>query len=225
MIVLAEKDYKAATSVDEFFYSILDGDKSVDGKVYRVKFLQEIEVERSGEVSKAYGDGKIAELAYAPGDTNVTSQFHNIPMEDRKRIFNYKEDKGVMGDGSSNVPPYVAAVFAKTFEDGSKEYVGLPKGMFMPPNTQGQTSEDSKEFSSQEIEGEFMERKVEGFNEDMSVLFAKVEKNDKDSIRNELFTKLFGENFEEITGPDSGSSSGSGSGSGGSSSGSGGSKS
>lgn len=199
---MAKKNYRASTGVDEFYYGIINDGTTAD-KVYRVEYLQEISIEKDGEIEKAYGDNKVAELAYSSGDTSVTSQFHKIPMEDKKRLFGYEEQDGIVATGSSDNPPYVAVVFAKTHEDGSKEYVGLPKGMFMPPNIEGNTKEDSTEFSSEEIEAEFMDREVDGFSEKKSLLMAEVKKGESEK-RDDLFEKLFGKDFEEVEDSDEG---------------------
>lgn len=193
---MAKKNYKAATGVSEFYYGIVNDGTTAD-KVYRVEYLQEISVESDGELEKAYGDNQVAELAYAVGETTVTSQFHTIPLEDKKRLFGFEEQDGIMAKGSTDNPPYVAAVFAKTHEDGSKEYVGLPKGMFMPPNIEGETKEDGVEFSSEESEAEFMDREVDGFDEKKSMLMAYVEKDEEDK-KDDLFEKLFGKDHEII---------------------------
>lgn len=201
-----KKNYKAATGVSEFYYGIINDGITAD-KVYRVQFLQEISVESDGSVEKAYGDNQVAELAYAKGETTVTSQFHTIPMEDKKRLFGFEEKDGIMASGSSDHPPYVACVFAKTHEDGSREYVGLPKGMFMPPNIEGESKEDGVEFSSEESEAEFMDREVDGFDEKKAMLMAYVEKGEDDK-KDDIFDKLFGEDHELIEGSDDGDNDG-----------------
>src|SRR5699024_5048345 len=83
----------------------------------------------------------------------------------------------------------------KTHEDGSKEYVGLPKGMFMPPKIEGETKADSTEFSSEETEAQFMDREVDGFDEEKSIVMAEVEKNE-DEKKDDLFKKMFGAEHE-----------------------------
>src|SRR5699024_5397056 len=83
----------------------------------------------------------------------------------------------------------------KTHEDGSKEYVGLTKGMFMPPSIEGETKADGVEFSSEESEAQFMDRKVDGFDEDKSILMAEVKKNE-DSKKYDLFEKSLGSEHE-----------------------------
>lgn len=193
---MAKDNYKAATGVSEFYYGVINDGKTAD-KVYRVKYLQEIEVEMDGELEKAYGDNKVAEIAYSQGDTTVTSQFHKIPMNHKERLFGFSREDGIVAKGSSDTPPYVAVVFAKTQEGGAREYVGLPKGMFMPPGIEGETKEDGVEFSSEESEAEFMDREVDGFDEEKSVLMAEVDKDD-DEKKDDLFDKIFGEDHEII---------------------------
>src|SRR5699024_3501733 len=120
-------------------------------------------------------------------------------MEDKKHFYGYEEQEGIVATGSGDNPPYVAVVFAKTHEDGSKEYVGLPKGMFMPPSIEGETKADGVEFSSEESEAQFMDRKVDGFDEDKSILMAEVKKNE-DAKKDDLFEKIFGADHEIIEG-------------------------
>src|SRR5699024_7655250 len=127
------------------------------------------------------------EMAVAGGDISVTSGFHRIPLEDKTRLLGWEEVDGLIGAGSEDNPPYVAVVFAKTFEDGSKEYVGLPKGLFTRPNIEANTKEPgSTEFSSEEIAAEFMDREVEGFTKDRSVVFA-YDKKGETTQRDALF--------------------------------------
>lgn len=190
---MAEKNYRAATGVDEFFYGVLetDGVKIAAAAPERVKYLQEINVDMPQELVKAHGDNKVAEMATSSGDISITSQFHKIPMEDKVALLGWEEETGVFAAGSEDNAPYVAVVFAKTYEDGSKQYVGLPKGMFMRPSITGTTKADNVEFSSEEMAAEFMDRKVAGFDKEKSVLFATDEKG-LTVNRDALFLKVFG---------------------------------
>lgn len=187
---MAEKKYRAATGVDEFFYGVVN-DAVVAVAIERVKFLQNMTVEMSQEIVRAYGDNKTAEMAVSSGDISVTSQFHTIPIEDKQTLLGLEVANGLTAFGSGDTAPYVAVIFAKTYEDGSKEYVGLPKGLFTRPSIEGQTKEDGVEFSSEEIEAQFMDRKVEGFTDEKSVIFAKDEKGETIN-RDALFQALFG---------------------------------
>lgn len=192
-----EKNYRAATGVDEFYYAVL-GASDVAGEIERVKFLQNISVEMPQEVVRAYGDNTTAEMATSNGDISVSSQFHKIPIEDKQTLLGWETVDGISATGSQDNPPYVAVVFAKTYEDGSREYVGLPKGMFTRPNVEGQTKEDGVEFSNETIEAQFMDRKVEGFAQEKSVLFAYDEKGITTN-RDALFQKIFGKGHPEAT--------------------------
>ena len=188
---MAEKNYKASTGIDEFYYGVLTGDV-IEGEPERVEFLQEITVESPQEPVRAYGDNKTAEIAVSSGNVSVTAAFHKVPKEDLQKLLGLETtDDGLSAYGSDDTPPYVAVVFAKTYEDGSREYVGLPKGIFMRPNVSGTTKSDGVEFSSDEITAEFMERTVAGFDSEKSVVFGHDEKGSKVS-RDAVFKAVFG---------------------------------
>lgn len=188
---MAEKNYRAATGVDEFYYGVI-GDGTTAEEIERVKFLQNITVEMSQEIVRAYGDNKTAEMAVSSGDISVTSQFHTIPIEDKTVLLGLETNNGLTAIGSGDNAPYVGVIFAKTYEDGSREYVGLPKGLFTRPNIEGQTKEDGVEFSSEEMEAQFMDRKVDGFTDEKSVIFARDGKGETTN-RDALFLAIFGQ--------------------------------
>ncbi|WP_251672134.1 major tail protein, partial [Sporosarcina sp. NCCP-2331] len=176
--------------VDEFYYGVLgEENKIVELTPERVKFLQNITVDMPQEIVRAYGDNTTAEMATSNGDIAVSSQFHKIPLEDKQTLLGWEVVEGITAAGSQDNSPYVAVIFAKTHEDGSREYVGLPKGMFTRPNIEGATKEDGVDFSSETIEAQFMDRKVEGFNNEKSVLFATDEKG-ATTNRDALFLKV-----------------------------------
>jgi phi13 family phage major tail protein len=192
-----KKRQKASTGVDEFYYAVItneDEDSFETGEITRVKFLQEIEVELPQEAMRAYGDNRTAEIAVSSGNITVSTQFHSVPIEDKNILFGLESVEGISSFGSDDVPPYVAAVFTKTFEDGSKEWVGLTKGMFMRSKISGKTREDKKEFVHDEVTGEFMDRYVEEYSSEKSVLFAVDKKGETDS-RDMLFEMIFGKSY------------------------------
>ena len=188
-----EKVYRASTGVDEFYYGVIN-EGTTAATIERVKFLQNVNVEMPQEVVRAYGDNKTAEMAVSSGDISVTSQFHKIPIEDKQRLLGLESVEGLTAMGSTDNPPYVAVVFAKTYEDGSREYVGLPKGLFTRPNVAAQTKGESTEFSSEEIAAQFMDREVDGFTEEKSVIFA-YDKKGQTTNRDALFQKVFGKPY------------------------------
>lgn len=196
-----QKNYRSSTGVDEFYYGDI-GEGLIAAYIERVKFLQEITVEMPQEIVKAPGDNKTAEMAVSSGDVSVSSQFHKIPIQDKTRLLGWETQGGLTATGGGDNPPYVAVVFAKTFEDGSREYVGLPKGIFTRPNVVGKSKGDGVEFSSEEITAEFMDREVDGFEKEHSVIFAYDEKGDTTN-RDALFLKVFGKPYpKENTEPE-----------------------
>ncbi|MDG0860325.1 major tail protein [Staphylococcus equorum] len=192
------KNYSATTGVDEFYYAVLDPTnelKIMKGSPERIKFLQEITVSSKQELEKAYGDNGIAEMATSNGEVEVSGQFHKIPKEDLVALLGLETSKGgLFAYGKDDNPPYVAAIFAKTYEDGSKEWVGLPKGKFTRPESKGTGKEDKVEFASDEISAEFMDREVKGFDGEKSVIFAVTEKNNP-TQRDEIFQAIFGTDY------------------------------
>ena len=196
------KSYRASTGVTEFYYSELDEMDVATLAPERIEYLQTITVESPQEPVRAYGDNKTAEIAVSSGNTTVTSAFHKLPLEDRNRLLGLETtETGLASYGSSDTPPYVACVFAKTHEDGSKEWVGLPKGMFLRPNVTGETKADGVTFGTDEITAEFMDREVAGFNDDKSVIFGKDAKGST-VARDALFTALFGQAYPGVTVPE-----------------------
>lgn len=192
-----EKNYTASTGVDEFYYGIV-GDALTATELERVKFLQTITVNMPQDVVRAYGDNGTAEMAVSSGDISVTSGFHKIPIEDKQKLLGWEVVEGLTAAGSNDNPPYVGCIFAKTYEDGSKEFVGLPKGIFTRPNVIGNTKGGSTEFSSEEISAQFMDREVVGFSEEKSVIFARDAKGTTTN-RDALFQKVFGVAYPTTT--------------------------
>ncbi|MCA1021794.1 major tail protein [Halobacillus litoralis] len=189
-----EKNYRKDTGVDEFYYGLLSetGTELITGDPERVKFLQNITVEMPQEPVRAYGDNTTAEIAVSDGPITVNGAFHKIPSEDKEKLLGLeKTTSGLLSYGSGDNPPYVACIFAKTYEDGSKEWVGLLKGMFMRPNVNAQTKGESTEFSAEEITASFMDREVSEFPEGKSVLMGKDPKGDV-TMRDALFQEVFG---------------------------------
>lgn len=192
---MAEKNYRSSTGVTEFYYAVLNESEIAVGAPERIEYLQTITIESAQEPVRAYGDNKTAEIAVSSGNTSVTSAFHKLPFEDRQTLLGLESTtEGLAAYGSSDNPPYVACVFAKTHEDGSKEWVGLPKGMFMRPGVNGETKSDGVTFSSDEITAEFMDREVAGFEDEKSVVFGRDAKGST-VARDALFTALFGQAY------------------------------
>jgi phi13 family phage major tail protein len=188
---MEEKSYRATTGVDEFYYAVLDETDVAVGEPERVEFLQNITVEMPQEPVRAYGDNKTAEIAVSNGNTSVTAAFHKLPLVDRNVLLGLEVTELLSSYGSDDTPPYAACVFAKTHEDGSKEWVGLPKGIFMRPSITGTSKTDTVEFGADEITAEFMDREVDGFSKEKSALMG-VDEAGETAVRDAIFSALFG---------------------------------
>lgn len=200
-----EKNYLRETGIDEFYYAVLTSDTHEPVAVTainRVRFLQNIAIERPQSIQRAYGDNVTAQLAVSNGNVNVTSQFHKLPSEDKNILFGLEVVDGLSGFGSDDNPPYVACVFAKTYDDGRKEWVGMTKGMFMKTNIEGATKEDETTFASDEVTAEFMDRHVDGFTKMKSGVSGE-DAAGSTVNRDLVFTKIFGLPYPtEVTAPE-----------------------
>lgn len=198
---MAEKSYRSFTGLSGFKYK---AEGSTVSTVEDIKYLQEISVSKEQSIEKAYGDNKVAEMAVTNGTVELESTFHKLPLEDRTVLFGLtKSENGVIGVGN-NTPPYVAVMFEKTMEDGSIEYVGLPKGIFTFPEMSGNTKEDGVEFSQDQSTGEFMQAEVEGFEEEQTMLLGHDEKGST-TMRDAIYQAVFG-----IKHPEAGTTEGAG---------------
>ncbi|WP_210126670.1 major tail protein [Staphylococcus sp. GDY8P83P] len=192
---MTEKNYRSFTGLTEFYYKAHGEDVQKVTDPERIKYLQEISVSKDQDIEKAYGDNQVAEMAVANGTIEVEAGFHKLPLEDRVALFGLeKSEEGIVSVGN-DTPPYVAVMFAKTMEDGSREYVGLPKGLFTFPELEGNTKEDGVEFSSDSTTAEFMQAKVKGFEEEKAMLMGHDAKG-ASVMKDAIWEAIFGESAE-----------------------------
>lgn len=188
------KNYKSFTGLTGFHYKVENGESV--SEVERIEYLQEISVSKEQSIEKAYGDNKIAEMAVTHGTVELSSTFHKLPIEDRAALFGLEQTtEGAVGVGNNN-PPYTAVMFTKTMEDGSAEYVGLPKGLFTFPEVSGTTKQDSVEFSQDQSTGEFMQAVVDGFSDEQTMIMGHDEPGTT-VMRDFIYNAVFGEAHPE----------------------------
>lgn len=202
--------YNAATGLGKMYYAVLteqpDGSVQI-GDIKDVDYVQEMELEFGEELERAYGSNKVAEIAKSAGETTLSLTFHKLPIDVQKDLLGlieHESNDNVYGFGSSSGITYTAVAIPRTMEDGSMEWFGLSKGVFTRPNKEGQTKEDGVEFGSDEIEGQFMERAVGGFNEELAVMMAYEPKGSTDG-KDAVFQSIFGKTentTETVTAPE-----------------------
>lgn len=193
---MAEKNYLSFTGLTDFYYGKLKADDSgIEGtEATRIKFLQNINITTPQEIVKAFGDNGVAEMAMSTDATQLTTQFHKIPIEDRVIIYGLETEGDLHGLSSNPNPPYVACMFTRTMEDGSTEHIGFTKGKFKIADTEGETKGESVTFGSDSTEGEFMARKVNGFDKDMTFIITE-DAPGETTNRDLLYEKIFGVAF------------------------------
>lgn len=189
-----EKKYSGKIGVTNFYYAVLDDDDRAEDTPERIRYLQNASIEFSQEIARAYGDNVTAEIAVANGPLTVETQFHTVPQEDQDIIFGSEVVDGISAYGGDDNPPYIALVYQVTNNDGSSSWLGLTKGKFMRPSSEDATREDSIEFGSDTVSGEFIDRTVDGFKTDKSYLKGYDEKGETES-RDAIFEKVFGADF------------------------------
>ncbi|OIS53537.1 phage tail protein [Staphylococcus equorum] len=196
--------YNASTGLGKIYYAVLN--EQADGTVQtsaikEVDYVQELALEFGEELEKAYGSNKVAEIAKSAGETSLSLTFHKLPIDVQKDLLGLIEHEtasNVYGFGKSSGITYSAVAIPRTMEDGSMEWFGLSKGVFTRPNKEGQTKEDGVEFGSDEIEGQFMERQVGGFNEELAVIMAYDDKGTTEG-RDSIFDSIFaGKTFDQV---------------------------
>lgn len=202
--------YNAATGLGKMYYAVLteqpDGSVQI-GNIKDVDYVQEMELEFGEELERAYGSNKVAEIAKSAGETTLSLTFHKLPIDVQKDLLGLIEhdtNANVYGFGSSSGITYTAVAIPRTMEDGSMEWFGLSKGVFTRPNKEGQTKEDGVEFGSDEIEGQFMERAVGGFDEELAVMMAYEPKGSTEG-KDAVFQSIFGKTentTETVTAPE-----------------------
>lgn len=188
-----EKNYLSFTGLTDFYYGTTKNDDTGinEDQAERIKFLQNINISTPQDIVKAYGDNETAEMAVSTDATQLTTQFHKIPLEDRTIIYGWKKSGKLVGLSGSPNPPYVSCMFTRTMEDGSTEHIGFTKGKFKMADVEGNTKGESVEFGTDNTEGEFMPREVDGFDENMTFIIVADEPGETEN-RDKLYKVIFG---------------------------------
>lgn len=189
--------YNANTGLSEVWYATLEKESNASvtlSKIDMIDYLKEMSFEIGEELTRGYGSNKTAEVAKSGGEPTLNLTFHKLPMSVQEKILGltkHKKNTKVFGATGTKKIVYVAVAFARTMEDGSKEWFGFAKGVFTKPNKEGQTKEGGVEFGQDEIEGQFMERYIEGFEEKEAVIMTYDEAGEHDG-RDTVFQSIFG---------------------------------
>lgn len=192
--------YNANTGLSEVWYAVLEEESNATVKlspIDMIDYLKEMSFEIGEELTRGYGSNKTAEVAKSGGEPTLNLTFHKLPMSVQEKILGltkHKTNTKVFGATGTKKIVYVAVAFARTMEDGSKEWFGFAKGVFTKPNKEGQTKEGGVEFGQDEIEGQFMERFIDGFEEKEAVIMTYDEAGETDG-RDTVFQSIFGQGY------------------------------
>lgn len=188
-----EKNYLSFTGLTEFYYGTTKADDTGinESEAERVKHLQNINISTGQSFEKAYGDNSVAEMATSTEATQLTTQFHKLPIEDRTIIYGWETSGEMHGLPESPNPPYVSCMFTRTSEDGSAEHIGFTKGKFKMADIESETKGEGVTFGSDSTEGEFVAREVDGFEKKMTYIIVADEPGETTN-RDALYEKVFG---------------------------------
>ena len=188
-----EKNYLSFTGLTDFYYGTTKSDDTgiTEIEAERVKFLQNINISTGQTIEKAYGDNGVAEMAMSTDATQLTTQFHKLPIEDRTIIYGWETSGEMHGLPESPNPPYISCMFTRTSEDGSAEHIGFSKGKFTMADVESETKGDSVTFGNDSTEGEFMARDVDGFDKKMTYIIV-ADGPGETTNRDALYEKIFG---------------------------------
>lgn len=194
-----EKNYLSFTGLTDFYYGLTNSsdDGIEEDEAERVKFLQNINISTPQTIVKAHGDNVVAEMAVSTEATQLTTQFHKLPIEDRTKIYGWESNDDMVGLSGSPNPPYVSCMFSRTSEDGSAEHIGFTKGKFTIADVERETKGEDVTFGSDNTEGEFMTRKVEGFDKDMTYIIVSDEPGETEN-RDALYKVIFGVEHPDV---------------------------
>lgn len=106
-----------------------------------------------------YADDQAAENAQSLGVTEVSFGVGYLDLDDYAFLLGKEVNAdGAIIESADDKPPYVAFGFRSERSDGSYEYTWLLKGDFAVPEESYTTKNDSIEFQTQTITGQFVMR-------------------------------------------------------------------
>jgi len=150
---------KVRTGVRNLYVAVLNSD-TVDSLAYetpiRVPGLIRVDVNPGSNIDTLYADNKAAIVYSTVGSVEVTLEKDSLPDDLLSLLLGRPTDAGVTYVTNTNSAPYVALMFEQTYSNGSSSYVKLYKGKFTEPDVSNETKNDSVNFQTGEITGQFV---------------------------------------------------------------------
>ena len=150
---------KVRIGVKSLYFAILNSD-TASGLAYETPYkvpgLIKIDISPSTNVDTLYADNKPAIVFSTVGTVDVTIEKDSLPDDLLAEILGRPVEGGINYITGVNNAPYVAVMFEQTYSDGTSSYVKLFKGRFVEPDSSNETKNDSVNFQTATITGQFV---------------------------------------------------------------------
>ena len=123
--------------------------------------LIEANIEPQTNSTTLYADNIAFAVATGMGETKLTLNVADLPLETHAELLGHKIKEGVMISSGDDEPPDMAVMFESKMRDGGIKYVKLLKGKFQEPSENSKTKTDSLEFVTPQLEGTFVARQCD----------------------------------------------------------------
>ncbi|MEK4687238.1 major tail protein [Bacillus sp. FSL M8-0256] len=154
----------ATTGLRDIRVGVFEDDAAKEAtEVINVPGAIESKLEPSSEIAVIYGDdGVFDQEGSGVGEAKLEINVADLTTEMKNKLLGADAIGGWLeAYGKDTDPPFVAITFRQKTKGGFW-YVGLLRGKFGIPSTEGKTKEDKVEFITPTIEGQFMPRKFDG---------------------------------------------------------------
>ena len=149
----------------DLYYATLTTDAS-DGAVYGtpVKITGAItaNINPNSSNETLFGDDGPLETASQLGQVELELNVADIPLEVQQVLLGHDSlSSGVLLKKSTDTPPWLAIGFKSKKSNGNYRYVWLLKGKFREPEVNHETQDDSINFQTITISGNFVKREYD----------------------------------------------------------------
>ncbi len=123
------------------------------------------DIKRNGSGTPLYADNGVFAYATGKGETELTFDAADIPLEDLAILLGHNIVKGVMIRKSTDVPPYIGSAFEGLMHNNKKEFVKLLKGVARIEDSTMDTNGAIPKFNTQKLIIDFINRNYDKASE------------------------------------------------------------
>lgn len=157
----------AQIGVSDLYYSLLLTDVSGGTSTYqapvRIAGLISININPNSSSESLFADNGPMETASTLGNIEVEINTADLPLDIQSVLLGHTIDSdGIMMRKGTDTAPWLAIGFKALKSNGKYRYVWLTKGKFAVPSLEHTTKQDSVEFQTPTINGNFVKRECDG---------------------------------------------------------------